>query len=402
MDLKSGAPFWPLTNGLIASYPALQGDLDCEVAVIGGGITGALVAYHLVEAGIATVLLDKRDFGWGSTSATTALLQYELDTPLHELVAFVGEGHAVRSYKACLEAINKLERLVAHLNASCGFERKKSVYLASRRRDVAALKREYELRSRYGFRVDWLDRQHIEADFSFSRPAALRSHDAAQVDAYRLLHALLQQATQKGLRAYDRTAVTQHAPTPGTGGVTLTTDRTCRVTARKVVYATGYESVEVLKQPVVRLKSTYALASEPLQAFPGWHEQCLIWEAARPYFYLRTTSDGRAMMGGEDEDFVSAIKRDRLLEKKTAKLQKQFQALFPEIEMEVAFSWAGTFGETKDGLAYIGEHTAFSDTYFALGYGGNGITFSLLAAEIVRDAYLKRRNDDASLFRFDR
>jgi glycine/D-amino acid oxidase-like deaminating enzyme len=70
--------------------------------------------------------------------------------------------------------------------------------------------------------------------------------------------------------------------------------------------------------------------------------------------------------------------------------------------LEVAYAWAGTFGTTKDGLPYLGVHPRFPHTFFALGYGGNGITFSLMAAEILRDAFLGRKNHDARLFRFGR
>jgi glycine/D-amino acid oxidase-like deaminating enzyme len=70
--------------------------------------------------------------------------------------------------------------------------------------------------------------------------------------------------------------------------------------------------------------------------------------------------------------------------------------------LDVAYSWAGTFGETKDGLAYIGENARFANAYFALGYGGNGITYSLIAAEIIRDLYIGRRNPDAEIFTFHR
>ena len=81
---------------------------------------------------------------------------------------------------------------------------------------------------------------------------------------------------------------------------------------------------------------------------------------------------------------------------------KKFARLFPEMPLEVAYAWAGTFGETKDGLAYIGVHRRFPHTFFALGYGGNGITFSVIAAEIIRDQFLGRANGDARLFRFGR
>jgi glycine/D-amino acid oxidase-like deaminating enzyme len=99
---------------------------------------------------------------------------------------------------------------------------------------------------------------------------------------------------------------------------------------------------------------------------------------------------------------VNAKRRDALISEKTRTLKKKFSRLFPDIKLEVAYAWAGTFGETNDGLAYIGVHPRFPRAYFALGYGGNGITFSVIAAEIIRDAILGRKNQDAHLFRFGR
>lgn len=90
MDLVSGTPFWPARNGLIASYPALGSSVDCDVAVLGAGITGALVAWHLAKVGVNVVVLDKRDVATGSTCASTCLLQYEVDVPLRRLVKLVG------------------------------------------------------------------------------------------------------------------------------------------------------------------------------------------------------------------------------------------------------------------------------------------------------------------------
>ncbi len=131
MDLRSGHPYWLLKNGLLADYPSLKHDEACDVAVIGAGITGALTAYHLAREGVTTVLVDERDVGTGSTAASTALLQHATDTELIDLVAQVGEAGAVRSYRLGLEAISKLEELIQRLGLDCGFERKKSLYLAS-------------------------------------------------------------------------------------------------------------------------------------------------------------------------------------------------------------------------------------------------------------------------------
>src|SRR6185436_14672989 len=83
MDLRSGCPFWLLQGDHFPPYPKLDKDKSCDVAILGGGITGALVAYHLAQSGIDAILLDRRQPGCGSTMASTGLLQYELDTPLH-------------------------------------------------------------------------------------------------------------------------------------------------------------------------------------------------------------------------------------------------------------------------------------------------------------------------------
>jgi len=400
MDLRSGYPFWLVQSGLVNTYPLLATNITCEVAVIGGGITGALVAYHLTQAGIDTVVVDKRDIGWGSTSASTGLLQYEIDTPLYQLIDLVGEDHAVRSYLACLGAIDKLAALVQAVDAPCGFERKQSLYLASRARDVKALQCEFKWRRKIGIHLDWLDATTLAAVFALKRPAALLSHDAAQIDVYRFTHALHQKAMQAGLSVFDRTEIVQFDQQAT--GVSLRTIDGSTIQARKIVFATGYESQQYLQQKVAKLISTYALVSEPLGAAALASVPCLIWESARPYFYLRTTTDGRIMIGGEDEDFRNPTRRDRLLGRKAGKLQKKFHALFPHIELQTAFVWAGTFGETKDGLAYIGATPEFPNAYFALGYGGNGIVYSLLAAEIIRDAILGRPNADGELFGFQR
>jgi glycine/D-amino acid oxidase-like deaminating enzyme len=400
MDLTSGSPFWPIKSGLLCTYPPLLRDVTCDVAVIGGGITGALVAYHLVKAGVDTLLLDKRDIGFGSTAASTGLLQYENDVPLHRLIRQVGERNAVRSYMLSLEAVKKFETLAGVLDQHCGFARRETLYAASTRRDLPGLRAEYETRRRAGFAVEWWTKTELARETSLPHWGAILGKDAAEVDTYRFTNGLLAAARRKGLRAFDRTAVTKYNLRPR--GVELLTARGSRVRARKVVMATGYEALADLSGTPTALHSTYAIISEPLTNFTGWPRQRLIWETARPYLYLRSTDDGRAIIGGYDEPFRDPVRRDRLLAKKTRLLARRFKHLFPKIDFEIAYAWTGTFAETPDGLPYIGGHPAFPGAYFALGYGGNGITYGLIAAEIITDLVLGRKNSDAQIFRFDR
>ena len=377
-------PFWLDT-------PAEKTVAEVDVAIIGGGITGAFIAHHLVKEGLDVVVLDKRAVGRGSTAASTSLVEYEIDTSLTDLAKMIGQRDAEEAYRVCRDSIGKIETIVRELKDPCGFRRKKSVYLASQKRDAKLLREECAARQAAGIAVEYLDEGELGAMFSFQRAAALLSYDAAEVDPYRFTHLLLAHAAERGLRIYERTEVVKHQA--GESGTTSETALGCKVTASHIVFATGYESVEFLPRRVAKLTSTFAFASQPLRSFDGWWEQCLTWETARPYLYLRTTTDGRAIVGGEDVPFRDPAHRDGLIPEKT---------LFPDVKLEVAYSWAGTFGETKDGLAYIGSVPEFPRYVFALDFGGNGVTYGVISAEIIRDQLLQRPNTAARLFRFDR
>src|SRR5205085_10336928 len=119
--------------------------------------------------------------------------------------------------------------------------------------------------------------------------------------------------------------------------------------------ASGYEAAQLLPVRVTAFRSTFALASEPLTAFPGWPTGLpVIWETGDPYLYLRTTGDRRIILGGGDEPFRDPVARDRLLNAKVMMLCRRFHQMFPRIQLEVATAWAGTFGQTSDGLPFIG------------------------------------------------
>jgi glycine/D-amino acid oxidase-like deaminating enzyme len=403
MDLLSCCPFWPLKDGLPAAYPPLERNASTEVAIIGGGITGALVAWHLAEAGIEAIVVDRREVAHGSTAGSTALLQYEIDVPLHRLEPRLGRDRARRAYHDCLGAVRRIGRLVGQLKIPCGFDPKGSLFVARHRADVPGLHREFLARRAAGLAVEWWSRQEIARRSSLPQAAAILSpsDEAAQVDAYALTYGLLAAAVKRGTRVHDRTAVVRHRTT--TRGVELVTERGTRIRARWLVVASGYEADRFLPKPFTALQSTYALASEPVADFPGWPVGLpVIWETGDAYLYLRTTRDHRVIMGGGDEPFRDPVARDRLLPRKVAALRRRFARFFPRIPLEVATAWAGTFGKTPDGLPFIGGHPAAPRTWFALGYGGNGITYSLLAAELFRDFLTTGKTRDLDLYGFER
>lgn len=399
MDLEGGYPFWLIKDGLPFTFPKLTQNIETDVVIIGAGISGALVRYYLINAGIPCVTVDSRTIGLGSSCASTSLLQYEIDTPLSALKNLVGEKNAERAYHLCNHAISALGDIAKEINFK-EFEFKKSLYYAAYKKDVPLLKKEFDARKKAGFNVRYLDQDDIQAAFNFSSAGAILSHHGAQTNAYGFVHKLLQHKKGNDLNIYDRTAITKI--THHKKGVELITEQGFVIKTKKLIYATGYEVTHFIEEKIVDLKSTYAVVSEQYASKEFWKDNVLLWNTANPYLYIRTTPDGRILVGGRDEDFYNPKKRDRLITKKAGQLANDMHKIFPDLDFKPEFSWAGTFGTTKDGLPYIGEYKKLPNSYFALGFGGNGITFSLIAAEIITDLIQGKENKDAEIFSFNR
>lgn len=398
-DVRSGLSYWRMIGPEPQPCPPLGAHVKCEVAVVGGGITGALVACSLSRIGMDVVLVDQGQVGAGSTAASTGLLQYEIDTPLVQLIARIGEPHAVHAYRRGLRAIDELEELVAELPSDCGFARRSTLCLASTERDVHELRRDFECRQNFGFDVHWCDRHGLRELRNIDAPGAIYSSGDGEIDPYQFTQLVLGQARRQGLRAFGETklsAVSETVP-----GVELS----CGpgpITAGAAVLCTGYFLQPWFPQTATALNTTYAACSEPLELIDGWNDRCLIWETARPYFYVRQTADGRAMIGGEDTPCSDDHDSEELLTVKRQRLQERFEALFPGARFAAACQWAGTFAETKNGLPFIGVAPGQEKIYAALGYGGNGITFSMIAARLLTDLIRRRPTEDAGVFRFRR
>ena len=400
MDLKSGFPYWLIKNGLPYSYPALEDSLETEVVVLGGGISGALSAFYLTGAGIDCVVVDARSIGLGSTCASTSLLQYEIDVPLSKLQNMIGYKKAVRSYILCAEAIIKLKEICDKIEFD-KFEYRKSLYYAVSKKDLSFLKDEYKIRKENNFDVIFLDGKTIRNVYGFDAPAAILSELGAQTDAYSFTHALHQYNLKKGAKVFDRVNIMKIHHNKNE--VILTTQNKKTLKAKKLIYAVGYEAVNFINKKIVDLNSTYAIISEHYDVDNfAWPGEVLIWNTDDPYLYLRTTKDRRIIIGGHDEKFYNPRKRDKLIDQKSNRLEKDFKKIFPGIPFKQEYKWTGTFGTTKDGLPFIGPYKSLPNSLFALGFGGNGITFSQIAAEINRDLILGNNNPDAELFAFER
>jgi glycine/D-amino acid oxidase-like deaminating enzyme len=399
--IRSSSPYWLMRDGRGDARPELHEQVECDVAVIGAGITGALIADALVATGQRIVILDSRDVALGSTAATTALLQYEIDTHLVDLAARLGADAAGRAYLACAASFEIFEQRFPELLQSSNYRRVPSLYLASNARAVPVLQAELAARRALGFQCTWLEQGELAGRFGCRRPGAILSALGAQMDPVRFTQGLVASLERHGVRLFARSRVI---------GITERGDRLrleieggASVEAAHVVVAAGFESMEFLPRPVADIDNTYALATEPLRDRSRALTLPMLWESARPYLYMRGTPDGRFIVGGEDVPFKDPLAREALLGRQVLRLAARFRELFGAELPPIGFAWGGSFARTPDGLPFIGRAPGMHPALlFALCYGGNGITYSVQAGAMIRAAVEGRSHELDTVFGFSR
>jgi glycine/D-amino acid oxidase-like deaminating enzyme len=394
-DLRTGRSVWQAGRASPVPRRPLTRDIETDVLIVGAGITGAMVADALSAEDFKVAVVDRRGPANGSTTASTALVQYAIDTPLTKLAPQIGKRDAIRAWRRSRLAVDALAARLKELGVDVA--RRDTLYLAGNVLDVAALAREHAARLSAGFAGRVLSRHELKNDFGIRAAAAIMSTGDLTLDPRATTCALLRAASQAGTRIYAPVDVLEIDARKSRVVAMAANGR--RIRSSHLVFATGYEFPKSVPQRGHKIASTWAIATVP-QPRRLWPGECMIWEAADPYLYVRTTPEGRVIAGGEDEEFSDAVKRDALLARKTATLQRKLKQLLPNIDTRIDFAWTGSFGGSSTGMPTIGPIPRMPNCWAALGYGGNGTTFSRIAADVIAGALAGRPDSDADLFGF--
>lgn len=368
--VASGDPFWPSRTAQ-AEWPALCSDLRTDVVIIGAGITGALVAHALASQGVSAVVLDKAQPGSGSTRASTALISYEFDLGLSDLAKLHGLKQAVNAYTWCRDGVDDLMDLVQRFEEPCDYAPKRSLRLTRRIRDLAEFEYESELRAQHDLPVDQLDELQVHKQFGLVARGGLASDHAAQIDPLKLNHRLLRDAERMGCRVFGDTRVTQ------LGQSWVKTSGGAKVTAKRVIFATGYESERFLGKRVGRLTTDFCFVSRPTDV--GRTANCHFVENREFYLYASTFQD-RILVGLEARSLFSPKERFMALAQMKEDLSRRLSEYLPGIRIAPQQVWGATFAKSKDSLPFLDTLPDNPNALFVLGYGGNGIASSAMLA----------------------
>ena len=406
LKLRAGQPVWlpPRLARRAPRHPHLSGVEHADVAIVGGGITGTIAALRFAEAGVDAVVLEADRVSHGSTAASSALLLQEPDARLGALTQRYGAKTARHVWRVSHDAARELTALVTRLMPAGSVATPDTVYYTTEAGDVDPLHAEYLARRRAGFDATWLTPRALRVEAGLPARAGIRTRGNAHCDPFQACDAVAHEAVRRGARIFERSPVRRIEA--GRGGVRVRTARGV-VEARQVVIATGYATRQF--RPLAgrfQMSYTYVVATPPLDTRARRElglADVMLWDTRRHYHYARWTADHRLLLGGANRPLHGGRPAAARLATAIASIRAHFERVLPGLaDVPLSHAWEGRFANTPDSLPYVGRHRICLGHAFALGYGGNGMTFGSLAGRLLVEQFLGHRSRDHALFAFDR
>lgn len=394
--LRDGRSVWANSSHQSVQIRKPSGQTKAEIVIVGGGISGSLCALELAAAGHDVLVVDRRPPGQGSTMASTAMIQFELDVTFKELCEKIGREKAARAYRRSLKAVADLGKLIKTHGIDAAWRERDALYLAGDETGFRGLEDEARARQAIGLPSIFLTKAQLAERFGIDRTGAILSHGSAELDPIKTSASCLRTAQRLGAAVLSPCEIVEAQP--ASGGIHLRTASGHTISAKKVVFATGYEVVKGLPRDSFDIISSWAIATQPLPESKLWPSRCLIWEASEPYLYARTTADNRILVGGEDSKLNSSARREAATPAKAQVLVKKMHKLLGRSDLRIEFAWGGAFADSRTGLPVIRKIAELPNAMAILGSGGNGITFSTIAAQLVSKWAAGRHDPDSDLF----
>jgi len=338
----------------------LMQNKNCEVLVVGAGITGLLAAYKFKTKGYDVIIIDKEEIGGNSTRKNTGLIQYSSDRMLHKMVPDE-TVNGITFYKDSFQAVEELQKISEGFNNKQVYKRCPSLYLASSEADINTLKKEYSCLVNNGFDVSELTQQQLIDTYGIYKEYAILTEGDSSMNPYIYANELSELYRNIGGEMYQANFL------DAKNGIA-----TCReeitIEYQYIIYALGYDTIKYKPIKGVNKDVTYAFICNPKIKT----KDIMVWETARPYIYQNTLDSNKVVVGGGDLEKNDSDGKKTLLNIK--KLKKEYMKWYHMESLELEEYYQADFYTFVDGMPkYLIEDTSI----YLYPYGGNGVVYSL-------------------------
>jgi glycine/D-amino acid oxidase-like deaminating enzyme len=406
MRTRYGVPYWldRYPKARQPSYPRHRGELDVQVAILGGGLTGCSAAYVFAAAGVRVAVIEANRIGQGGSASCPGLLRLEPAVSFHDLK----ERHGLRVSRHLWQSFRRagldLAATIRRLRVRCELVPDAALRVGLGDGDERILRREMAAMRAAGVEGSWLTPARLRHETGLSGVGAIRSSGDGFIDPYRATLGLAAEAVRRRALVFERTPVARVRA--GRKGVEITTDAGV-VRAGTIIVASNYPPVPF--KPLRRhfdLIHAFCVLTPPVPSFVRrefGRSHAIVIDHECPPHVFRRTSDERILFLGADQPSVPARAREKALVQRTGQLMYELSKLYPAIAgTQPEYGWMVPVSVTADGFVCIGPHRNYPHHLFAFGSGHNGVASAHLAARVLLRQYFGAPDKGDELFGFTR
>lgn len=396
MKYADGNIFWKKSEEIKNTYPYLTHDSNCDVLIVGGGINGALSAYFLAKEGANIIVVEKNIIGYGSTIASTAILEFDAGIELYKLEKIVGINEAKKIYNLYLKAIDEIEKIDQEINFDTGFSKKDDFYISNKFMQKINVLKEYESRKKAGFKSELIDNHNV---LNFNS-GIITKKSSAVMNPYIFTQCLFEYLNSfENVEIYENTKI--ETIKCGYDNVICKTNNGFKIESSKLIFSTGLETLKYVNNLPVELYKTFTIVTKPINELSNLNLDFVVKDIQEPCHILRFSNDNRIIFSGEnikynyrfnDEKYFEMIAND-----KYRKLCMSLEKLIPNVNnIAVEYAYNGTIAQTKDSLPIVDEIPNMPNCFCNLSVGKNSILGATIGAKMltnaVRGLYSKEMN----------
>jgi len=366
------------------AYPRYRGARAADVVIIGGGLTGCAAAYLCANAGLTTILLEQDRIGRARTARGVGVLTPEPGPSFRDVVSAHGLRSARRVFEAWRRGALDGAALLRRLRISCALDPRDTI-AAVRRDQEKPARREYDARRQAGLDAAWLTGRQLQARMRVEAAGALKVGGGFALDPYRACLGLASAAAARGAACFERSKMKKVRFTRRHADV-VADEGTIRT--KRVIVATGSATAEfkALQRHLTRQEAYVVLTARMPAAMRRQvgDPRALLTDLHAPPHHVRWMGDDRLIIAGGDQRETPERKRPAIVLQRTNELMYELLTMYPAIYgLQPEYGWDAPYGQSADGLMYIGAHRNFPHHLFALGDRAASVTGAFVAARIL-------------------
>jgi glycine/D-amino acid oxidase-like deaminating enzyme len=390
--------------GSLEPRPRLEGDADCDVAVVGAGFTGLWTAYYLkrLQPDLRVIVLEREIAGFGASGRNGGFVSAGMAAVPSRLERLHGADAVVRGERETFRAVDEVGRVAKEEGIDCGFSKQGTITIAASRPQLERMRASIARKREHGWGpedVQELDRaEALEQVRAEGVLGGMFTPHCARVDPARLVRGLADACERHGVRIAEGTAVTSiESGRAGHAGGTVRAATIVRATEAFTVQLPG-ERRDYL--PLYSLMIATEPLGEAVWEELGWRDGLAVADFRHLFFYAQRTRDGRIAIGGRGAPYRLGSPIDERYEQRPsvrARLEATIQRHFPAAgRAEITHHWGGALAVPRDWCCAV-RYDRTTGLAMAGGYSGHGVLQANISGRTLADLILGRESDLVSL-----